>query len=101
MLRRACSIPDPSSATVIVTGGAFTLDTVSRYSLHCTVLYVLYCTVIYCTVLWCTLSRYRREGWVEDLPPLNVGRYEHGCGSYVSGGDMVTIYYLLHKVHRL
>ena len=27
---------------------------------------------------------------MEDLPPLNVGRFEHGCGSYVSGGDMVS-----------
>ena len=27
---------------------------------------------------------------MEDLPPLNVGRYNHGCGSYVSGGDLVS-----------
>ena len=79
MLRRACSIPDPSSATVIVTGGAFTLDTVNRY-----------CTVLYCTVLYCTVSRYGLEGWVEDLSPLNVGRSRHGCGGYVSDGDMVS-----------
>ena len=43
--RYACSIPDPSSATVIVTGGYyFALDTVSRYGLEG-------CTVLYCTVL--------------------------------------------------
>ena len=59
----ACSIPDPSSATVLVTGGYYTAKTVSRYA---------------------------REGWVEDLPPLNVGRSMHGCGSYVSGGDLVS-----------
>ena len=63
--RYACSIPDPSSATVIVTGGFYyALDTVSRYGL---------------------------EGWLEDLPPLNVGRSRHGCGSYVSDGDLVSI----------
>ena len=62
--RKACSIQDPSSATVLVTGGEDTLKTVSRYSL---------------------------QGWVEDLPLLNVGRYYHGCGGYVSSGDMVSI----------
>ena len=66
--RLACSIPDPSSATVLVTGGWPTFATVSRYGL---------------------------EGWLEDLPPLNVGRREHGCGSYVSGGDLVSDEYLL------
>ena len=60
----ACSIPDPSSTTVIVTGGEYTLKTVSRYG---------------------------RDGWVEDLPPLRVGRNNHGCGSYVSGKDMVSL----------
>ena len=85
--RDACSIPDPSSATVLVTGGYYTPDTVSRYStvLYCT---VLYCTVLYCTVLYC---RYGLQGWVEDLPSLNVGRYYHGCGGYVSSGDMGSI----------
>ena len=52
----------------------------------------LYCTVLYCTVLYCTVSRYGRTGWVEDLPPLvTTGRTNHGCGSYVSGGDMVSM----------
>ena len=71
--RYACSIPDPSSATVLVTGGYYTLNTVSRY-----------CTVLYCN------CRYGLEGWLEDLPPLNMGRYYHGCGGYVSGGDLVS-----------
>ena len=31
------------------------------------------------------------EGWLEDLPPLNVGRSRHGCGGYVSDGDMVSV----------
>ena len=79
--RQACSIPDPSSASVLVTGGYYyALDTVSRYGLEG-------CTVLYCTVLYC---RYGLQGWIEDLPRLNLGRREHGCGSYVSGGDMVS-----------
>ena len=79
--RFACSIPDPSSASVIVIGGFNTQNKVSRYSragLYC----VLYCTVLY--------YRYGREGWLEDLSPLNVGRWYHGCGGYVSSGDMVS-----------
>ena len=62
--RYACSIPDPSTASVIVTGGRDTRTTVSRYG---------------------------EQGWLEDLPKLNVGRDNHGCGSYMSGPDMVRI----------
>ena len=78
--RAACSIPDPSSATVVVTGGYNTLNTVSRYRRED-------CTVLYCAVLFC---RYGLEGWREDMPLLNVGRWDHGCGGYVSGGDLVS-----------
>ena len=29
------------------------------------------------------VSLYNREhGWVEDLPELLIGRYDHGCSSY-------------------
>ena len=76
----ACSVPDPFSTTVIMTGGTFSMNTVSRYGLG-------NCTVLYRTVLYC---RYGLEGWLEDLPPLNVGRREHGCGSYVSDGELVS-----------
>ena len=62
-LRSACSIPDPSSGTVLVTGGSNTMTMVSRYS---------------------------RAGWVADLPPLSVGRYNHACGGYVSDGELVS-----------
>ena len=55
----ACSIPDLSSDSVIVTGGSETMSTVSRYGFL---------------------------GWVEDLPSLVVGRDGHGCGSFI-GGD--------------
>ena len=70
---------------------AKTMTTVGRGTvLYCTVLYciLLYSTVLYCTLLYC---RYGLEGWMEDLPTLKVGRWSHGCGSYVSGGDMVSI----------
>ena len=29
-----------------------------------------------------TVSHYSTSGWMEDLPVLNVGRYEHGCGYF-------------------
>ena len=51
----ACAIPDED--TVIITGG-YNPNTVSVYSV---------------------------EGWQQDLPPLNTGRYRHACSSYWSG----------------
>ena len=35
------------------------------------------------------MSRYDRDGWVEDLPRLKVGRSEHGCSQFSSGGEQV------------
>ena len=29
------------------------------------------------------VSVYNMEGWVENLPDLNTGRQDHGCGHYV------------------
>ena len=29
------------------------------------------------------VSVYNHSGFVEDLPDLNVRRYDHGCGSYL------------------
>ena len=51
----ACAIPN--SDTVIITGGTLTPYTVSVYNV---------------------------EGWQEDLPPLNTGRYYHACSSFWS-----------------
>ena len=51
----ACAISDEDS--VIVTGGVYTDTTVSVYSV---------------------------EGWQRDLPPLNTGRRDHACSSYLS-----------------
>ena len=50
--------------TVIVTGGSYTPETVSVYGLN---------------------------GWIEDLPPLHVGRKDHACTSFISAeGDRVS-----------
>jgi len=64
----ACSISDPDNEEVIITGGGE-----------------------YPAVK--TVSVYSEAGWKRDLKPLNQGRYEHACGSYINGGKkflMVT-----------
>ena len=33
---------------------------------------------------------YNSEGWVEDLPSLNMGRYSHGCGHFVNMDNQVV-----------
>ena len=54
----ACSIPDPDTDTVLVTGGYKTPTIVSRYG---------------------------KEGWREDFSSgLKTGRYRHGCSSFLS-----------------
>ena len=58
----ACAIDDPDTQTVVITGGRFTMTTVSVYGL---------------------------QGWVEDFQPLNTGRYWHACTSYMSVGTRV------------
>merc|ERR1711915_459478 len=60
--RRACSIELPEM--FILTGGSYTLTTVSRYS---------------------------TSGWMEDLPQLNEGRYGHGCGFFYND-DMQRVF---------
>jgi len=56
--RSACSIPDPDTDTVLVTGGKITRNTVSRYG---------------------------KEGWIEDFSSgLKTGRDSHGCSSFLS-----------------
>ena len=59
----ACSIEDPDTETAFITGGGYTMTTVSVYG---------------------------RQGWVEDLQPLNTGRYSHACTSYKTAGTRVT-----------
>ena len=64
LYRFACSMPDLTSDSVIITGGDYTMSTVSRYGVL---------------------------GWVEDLPSLVVGRYGHGCGSFFRGDGTKVI----------
>ena len=58
----ACSIEDPDTETVVITGGRYTSTTVSVYGL---------------------------QGWVEDLPSLITGRFAHACTSYKTAGTRV------------
>jgi len=60
----ACAIPDPITDTVVVTGGADTETTVVRYG---------------------------QQGWLEDLPPLITGRYDHACSSFMSAGRLMFL----------
>ena len=30
------------------------------------------------------------DGWVQDLPDLNQGRYKHGCGHYVDNDNNIV-----------
>merc|ERR1719495_1007525 len=61
----ACSITDHTTNSVIITGGSYTLRTVSRYT---------------------------TTGHVEDLPSLNQGRSLHGCGAYTDdSGEQVLL----------
>ena len=65
LYRGACAIPDLVTDSVIITGGEDSVSVVSRYD---------------------------RMGWVEDLPQLIEGRYDHGCGSYLRvDGTQVSI----------
>ena len=34
-------------------------------------------------------SRYNRQGWVEDLPDMSIGRFHHGCAGYTKNGEQV------------
>jgi len=37
------------------------------------------------------VSKYSQNGWIQDLPTLNIGRRGHGCGSYTNGNERVLI----------
>ena len=64
--RRACSISRVDD--VIITGGGVTRKVNRKI-----------------------VSRYNKNGWVEDLPSLRVGRGGHGCAQFLSGGDKVRL----------
>ena len=63
----ACAIPDPSTDSVVVTGGFWESTMVTRYG-------------------WDGWMR-----WLEDLPPLLSGRGSHACSSFVSSERLVSI----------
>ena len=61
---RACAIPDGES--VVLTGGES-------------------------GAIRSKVSRYNKDGWMEDLPDLNMGRWAHGCAGYKRGSEQVLL----------
>ena len=61
LFSHACAIPDEDS--VVLTGGMFTENKVSRYQMD--------------------------QGWVEDLPELKFGRVYHGCAAFTKDDKQV------------
>ena len=68
-LNAACSIPDPETDTVIITGGNY--DTIPRNRIT---------------------SLYNEDGWVLNLGNLKYPRRFHGCTSYVANKKRVQNY---------
>ena len=64
--RYSCAIQDLTSQTVIITGGVDEGMTATNLK---------------------KVTRYDIEGFVEDMPPLNIGRAVHGCGAYLRDTD--------------
>ena len=67
----ACAIPDNDNEALIITGGLYTLKTVSVYN---------------------------EAGYQRDLTELNQGRRQHACASYVNGGKKVKIYNVFYTI---
>ena len=61
MFSRACSIQ--LKDFVLVTGGFQTKTKVSIYGV---------------------------DGWINDLPELKIGRFDHGCGYYLHKEEIVS-----------
>ena len=60
--RNACAIDDPDTQTVIITGGSPTTDYFNSSFVHV----------------------YGLEGYQRDLEPMNIGRQNHACTSFMS-----------------
>ena len=69
---RSCAIPDYENEEIIITGGYGALEIMTQ------------------------VSAYNEAGWQRDLTPLNQGRHQHACGSYVNGGKKVNYLLLYH-----
>ena len=68
----ACAIPDPDNEEVIITGGSYTMTTVSVYS---------------------------EAGHQRDLADLRQGRSMHACSSFTIGGDIkVELHFKIFKI---
>ena len=60
--REACAIPEEESSSLVITGGKYSMRTASRYKI---------------------------DGWQEDLGLLNIGRRKHGCSRYYKNEEEV------------
>ena len=67
VFRRACSIANVDTRSVIITGGQQGNGVRS------------------------TVSRYNQTGWITNLPSLKEGRQGHGCGSYESESENMVV----------
>ena len=63
IFRRACAVPD--GASVVITGGHGGGQRKKA-------------------------SRYNRQGWVEDLPDISIGRWHHACAGYTKNDEQVS-----------
>ena len=36
-----------------------------------------------------TVSVYNTAGWVEDLPKMQQGRFDHGCGHFINSNNVM------------
>ena len=59
-ISRFCGIADEDDGSYIITGGVDTRKTVTKYD---------------------------KNGFMEDLPSLNTGRWDHGCGTYLDSNS--------------
>ena len=78
----ACLIDDTTSFILL---GGWQSETVTGAHTRVT----RYSTVQYSTVQYTRLTRYNLHGFVEDLPRLNIQRYNSGCSHYNSDGKKV------------
>ena len=50
------------------------------------------------------VAQYSHQGWLSDLPDLNVGRYAHACSSYsdtVTASQVSRVHHWSRSIQRL
>ena len=77
----ACSIPDPETDTVIITGGCHTCHNCYSFWAHCYL-----------------SSLYNENGFVEPFGKLNHARKYHGCTSYIADNKRVYAIFVLYLI---